>query len=157
MIYEVYERRPVFDYLTETYTTILEHDIPLQRVEQRNRQILQSIVDGNACSVDLSSLTGLTFNLVLEFISVSHFNCLLNTTYLQYWIHSPSPNDFNYLCLWKNFNVNGLEQQIRHENVKVMDGGLLEFRHCSNKDLRLYVDAQRLFLNMCVKSAIHVS
>lgn len=73
MLYQLYERRPMFDYLTETYTTTFENDIPIESFEQRNRQILQSLVDGNACSVDLSSLFGLTLDLVLEFISVSVF------------------------------------------------------------------------------------
>lgn len=71
MLYQVYERIPMFEYLTETYTTIIEQDLQVENIEQRNQAILQRIIEGNSGALDLSSLFSLSIDSILEFISVS--------------------------------------------------------------------------------------
>jgi hypothetical protein len=64
----------MFDYLTETRTTIYEDDLSLDTIKQRNLSIFKHIVEGTSNVMDLTSMSSLTIDTILEFIHVRLFS-----------------------------------------------------------------------------------
>lgn len=71
MVYQLYTRVPLFEYLTETYTIALENDLPEEKTRKMNQRFFQQIAEGTSTSMDLSSIAFLSVELLLDFITVS--------------------------------------------------------------------------------------